>query len=134
MRRPAFCLPDVLVVDHGSKFTGTSEVSLAFVKGWIACLTGIFGSSYHKNTHAKVERASGVVSDTLRAFANGRKDDWDGHLPLVVFAINNTTSTLGGDLAPFFISRGAHPRLPLSPPRNDLAAGESPAHYAQRMR
>ena len=34
----------------------------------------------------------------------------------------------------FFIDRGAHPRLPLSPPHHDLAADESPAHYAQGMR
>ncbi len=26
-------------------------------------------------TNAKVERANGVISDTLCAFANGRKDD-----------------------------------------------------------
>jgi hypothetical protein len=31
---------------------------------------------------------------------NCSKDIWDGHLPLVVFAINNTASTLGGDLTP----------------------------------
>ena len=37
-------------------------------------------------------------------------------------------------MTPFFIDRGAHPRLPLSPPHHDLAAGESPAHYVQRMR
>ena len=122
--------PDVLVVDHDSKFT--SALFRSFVKGWGSCL--IVGSAYHKNTNAKVERANGVVSDTLRAFANGRKDDWDDHLPLTVFAINNAASTLGGDLTPFFVDRGAHPRLPLSPPRDDLAAGESPAHYAQRMR
>ena len=51
-----------------------------------------------------------------------------------MFAINNAASTLGGDLTPFFVDRGAHPRLQLSPPRDDLAVGESPAHYAQRMR
>ena len=122
--------PDVLVVDHDSKFT--SDVFRAFVKGWGSCL--IVGSAYHKNTNAKVERANGVVSDTLRAYANGRKDDWDGHLPLAVFAINNAASTLGGDLTPFFVDRGAHPRLPLSSPCADPAAGESPTHYAQRMR
>ena len=43
-------------------------------------------------------------------------------------------STPGDDLTPFFIDRGAHPRLPLSPPHDDRTAGESPAHYAQRMR
>ena len=38
------------------------------------------GSAYHKNTNAKVERANGVISNTLRAYTNGRKDDWDSHL------------------------------------------------------
>ena len=51
-----------------------------------------------------------------------------------MFAINNAASTLGGDLTPFFVDRGAHPRLPLSPSRDNLAAGESRAHYAQRIR
>ena len=32
------------------------------------------------------------------------------------------------------IDRGAHPRLQPSPPHDDRIAGESPAHYAQRMR
>ncbi len=50
---------------------------------------------------------SSGVSDTLRAFANGRKDDWDDHLPLTVFAINNAASTLGGDLTPFSSSSTA---------------------------
>ncbi len=87
-----------------------------------------------------MERANGVVSDTLRVFPNGRKDDWDDHLsrpvPLTVtvFTINNlnlnrdrdaSESTLGGDLTPFFIDRGANPRLPLSPPR-DLTTRTSP--------
>ncbi len=54
----------------------------------------IVGSVYHKNTNAKVERANGVIGDTLRAYANGRKDDWDRQLPLAVFAINNAASRL----------------------------------------
>jgi hypothetical protein len=77
--------PDVLVVNHDPKFT--SDVFRAFAKGMGSSL--IIGSAYHKNTDAKVERANGVISDTLRAFANGRKDDWDRQLPFAVFAINN---------------------------------------------
>ena len=73
--------PDVLVVDHDSKFT--SALFRSFVKGWGSCL--IVGSAYHKNTNAKAERANGVVSDTLRAFANGRKDDWDDDCPIACF-------------------------------------------------
>jgi hypothetical protein len=96
-----------------------------------SCL--IVGSAYHKNTNAKVERTNGVISDTLRAYANGRKDDWDVHLLPAEFAINNAASTFGDGLTPFFIDRGAHPRLPLSPPRDDRATGETPEHYARRM-
>jgi len=121
--------PDALVVDHDPKFT--SALFRAFVKGMGSSL--IVGSAYHKNTNAKVERANGVIGDTLRAFANGRKDDWDRQLPFAEFAINNASSTLGGGLTPFFIDRGAHPRLPLSPPRSAQYADESPAHYAGRM-
>ena len=36
----------------------------------------ITGSVYHKNTNAKVERANCIIGDTMRAYANGRKDDW----------------------------------------------------------
>ena len=122
--------PDVLVVDHDPKFT--SEVFRAFVKSMGSSL--IVGSAYHKNTNAKVERANGVIGDTLRAFANARKDDWDRQLPLAVFAINNAASTLGDELTPFFIDRGAHPRLPLSAPHAGDVGGESPAHYSRRMR
>ena len=81
-----------------------------------------------------MERANGVIGDTLRAFANGRKDDWDRQLPLAVFAINNAASTLGDGLTPFFIDRGAHPRLPLSAPAAGGVGTESPGQYAQRMR
>ena len=97
-----------------------------------SCL--ILALDYHKNTNAMVERANDVISDTLRDYANGRKDDWDSHLTLAEFAINNTASTLGNDLTPFFIDCGALPHLPLSQPQHDLAAGESPADNAQRMR
>ena len=122
-------VPDVLVVDHDPKFT--SKLFKEFTRRIGSSL--LIGSAYHKNTNARAERVNGVLGDTLRAFANGRKDDWDVWLPYAVFAINNAASTLGGDLTPFFIDRGQHPRLPLSLP--DLrAAGELPAAYATRMR
>jgi hypothetical protein len=65
-----------------------------------------------------VVRTCGVNGDTLRADANGRnlKDNWDRQLPLAVFAIDNAASTLGDGITPFFIDRGAHPRLQLTDP------------------
>ena len=121
-------IPDVLVVDHDPKFTST--LFREFTRRIGSSL--IVGSAYHKNTNAKTERVNGVLGDTLRAFANGRKDDWDVWLPYAVFAINNAASALGGELTPFFIDRGHHPRMPLSLP--DLrATGEPHAAYAARM-
>ncbi len=83
-----------------------------------------------------MERANGVIGDTLRAYANGHKDDWDRQLPLAVFAINNAASTLGDGLTPFFIDRSAHPRLPLTAQADSDSSpgGESLALYARRMR
>jgi hypothetical protein len=122
--------PDVLVVDHDPKFT--SDVFWAFVWSMGSCL--IVGSACHKNTNAKVERANGVIGDTLRAYANGRKDDRDRQLPLAVFAINNAASTLGDGLTPFFIDSSAHPRLLLTAPAAGSPDDESSALYARRMR
>ena len=65
LRHSGAGLPDALVVDHDAKFT--SKVFRALVKSMGSCL--IVGSAYHKNTNAKVERANGVISDTLRASA-----------------------------------------------------------------
>jgi hypothetical protein len=122
-------VPDVLVVDHDPKFT--SAVFQEFTRRLGSNL--VVGSAFHKNTNAKVERTNGVIGDTLRAFANGRKDDWDQQLPFAVFAINNAPSAFGGELSPFFIDRGRHPRLPASLP--DVAgSGETPAMYAAKMK
>ena len=91
------------MVEHDPKFT--SAVFRALVKSMGSGL--IVGSAYHKNTNAKVERANGVIGDTLRAYANGRKDDWDRQLPLAVtvFAINNAASASISVLADAFIGK-----------------------------
>ena len=118
--------PDVLGVDHDPKFM--SAVFQAFVKSMGSSL--IVGSAYHKNINDKVERANGVISDTLRAYANGRKDDWDSHLPLAEFAINNSASSLDDGLTqtPLFID---HPAPALAAARRQHrgqdAAGLRPA-------
>ncbi len=122
-------IPDVLVVDHDPKFT--SNLFREYTRRIGSSL--IVGSAFHKNTNAKVERVNGSLGDILRAYANGRKDDWDVWLPYAVFAINNSASTLGGEMTPFFIDRGAPPRLPLSLPDLHIS-GESPSAYAARMK
>ena len=105
-------VPDVLVVDHDPQ--STSKLFWGFTRSIGSSL--LVGSEYYKNSNALAERVNGVLGDTLRAFANGSKDNWDVWLPYAVFAINNAASALGGDLTPFFIDRSQHTRLLLSLP------------------
>ena len=61
------CL-ELLVLDHSDYFSLFS----------LACFSGmeIYGRlQMHNNTITKVERAYCVIGDTLRAYANGRKDE-----------------------------------------------------------
>ena len=126
------------VGDHDPKFT--SDVLKAFVtesRAWARV-----SAEAHRRLGVPQEhqREGGAgqqrerIGDTLRAFANGCKDDWDRQLPLAVFAINNAASTLGDGLTPFYIDLGAHPRLPLSTSTAGGVGGESPGQYTQRMR
>ena len=54
---------------------------------------------------ARQRRHQRLRANTLRAYANGFKYDWEGHLLLAEFAINNTASSLddGLTVTPFFI-------------------------------
>ena len=80
------------------------------------------------------ERANGLVSDTLRACAKGRKDGWDTpHARRVRHQRRCLhVRSSGDDLTPF--CHCAHPRLQLSPSNDNYIAGESSTQDAQRMR
>ena len=87
-------IPDVLVVDHDPSSRARCSRSSRDASARTSSLAP---------PTTKVERVNGGLGDKLRAFANGRKDDWDVWLPYTVFAINNAASTLGCELTPFFI-------------------------------
>jgi hypothetical protein len=63
------------------------------------------------------------VGDTLQAFANGRKDDWDVWLPYAVFAINSAASLVVGDLIPALHQAGPSPPVPFRLAHSWWAAG-----------
>ena len=91
-----------------------------------SCL--IVGSAYHSNADAKAERANGVVGDALRAYANGRKDDWDSNLALAEFAIKNNASKLGDSL-----TRDAFLHRPRRTPQSESPTlGASPQPRCRR--
>jgi hypothetical protein len=84
-------LPDVLVSDRDTRFTGTFWIALHATLGTLL----IFGSPHHPNTTSKVERVNGVIADVLYAFVGDRGYDWPEFVPLAEFAINDSVSPLG---------------------------------------
>ena len=78
-----------------------------------------------------MERANGVIGDTLRAYANGRKDDWDSILSLAEIRHQQYRLDNRRRLDAFL----RRPRR--TPPSSTLAASPQPrrqADYLQRMR
>ena len=137
--RPVAEFPDsdVLAVDHDARLTSeATEAFHAFVKSIGSCL--LVDSIYRDHKTPSPRWSGPPASSAARCGPaqtdGGRKVDWASRLALAESAINNIAPTLGDNPTPFFIDRSAGPRLPLSPPHDDRAASESPAHFAQRMR
>ena len=67
-------------------------------------------TAYHPQTDSHSEIANTKVDETIRAFANYKKDNWGGHLldfeVAYNCAVNSTTLC-----SPFFIIHGIHPKL-----------------------
>ena len=68
-----------------------------------------FSTANHPKTDGQSERANRVVSDILRAYVNYRQCDWDEHLPLCEFAMNDMIQE-SIQQTPFFANYGWHPR------------------------
>ena len=121
--------PDCIVSDRDTRLTGKFWPALQAALG----STLLYGSPWHHNTNAKVERVNGVIADVLRSLVNARHDDWPSLLPLVEFAINDSLSALGTGFTPFYADRGQHPRRPLTPPPGDSAEPCTGADVASWM-
>ena len=105
----ASAFPTSGVVDHNA--TVTSEVYPLRQKHGLVPHRRLGPPQGHQRQgRERSRRQCRVISDALRAYTNGRKDDWDSQLTLAEFAIINAASTLGDNLTPFFIDCGAHPR------------------------
>ena len=122
-------VPDCIVSDRDTRLTGKFWPALQAALG----STLLYGSPWHHNTNAKVERVNGVIADVLRSLVNARHDDWPSLLPLVEFAINDSLSALGTGFTPFYADRGQHPRRPLTPPPGDSAEPCTGADVASWM-
>ncbi len=63
-------VPNVLVVDHNPKFKSKTYCECM----WHIGSSFLLESAYHKNINAKPELVNGIIFNTFRESANGRKN------------------------------------------------------------
>lgn len=72
-----------------------------------------FSTAFHPETDGQTERMNRTIEETLRHYVSPNHTDWDKHLPMIEFAINNAMQ-LSTAQTPFLMNTGYHPLTPLS--------------------
>jgi len=96
-----FGVPRILHCDAGREFKNKILRALSRLFG----IKLRFGSPYHPQSKAKVERAIRSIVDIIVKKLLGSGSDWDLLLPLIQFGHNSTVSSLT-DSAPFSLFHG----------------------------
>lgn len=81
-------LPESLVTDRDSKFTGAFWTQLCSRMGMQQCMS----TAYHPQSDGQTERMNRVLEDYLRHYVSPTQKDWDTKLALAEFAVNNSVS------------------------------------------
>jgi hypothetical protein len=102
-------VPLSIVSDRGAQFAGTFTRALLALLGTKQHLS----TSFHPQTDGQTERANRYLEDMLRHYVSPLQNDWDEHLDMAEFAINNTWQSSVRQ-SPFFLNYGLHPLTPLS--------------------
>ena len=100
-------MPRSLVSDRGSIFTGHFWQEL-----FKSLRTKVqMSTAYHPQTDGQTERMNRLLEETLRHYVNPMQDDWDKHLALIEFAINNSKQG-STRTTPFMLNSCHQPRVP----------------------
>uniref|UniRef100_A0A383WFN5 Reverse transcriptase n=1 Tax=Tetradesmus obliquus TaxID=3088 RepID=A0A383WFN5_TETOB len=104
--------PKVIISDRDPRFQGQ------FWKAYFDKLgTQLrFSTAFHPQTDGQSERANRTLEEVLRHFVNPRQDNWDEHLALAEFAINDSVNPSTG-YTPFYLAYGQEVQHPI-----DIAA------------
>jgi hypothetical protein len=73
----------------------------------------VMSTAYHPQSDGQTERTNRILEDCIRHYVNPAHDDWDSHLPLVEFAVNNAWQE-STQSSPFKLVYGYHPNTPQS--------------------
>ena len=78
--------PKAIVSDRDPRFTGKFMTALLQILGTKQRLS----TTYHPQTDGQTERMNRTLEDMLRHFVSPHQTDWDQHISLAEFAINNS--------------------------------------------
>ena len=101
--------PEELICDRDPRFTSGFFRETFKVLGTKMKLS----TAFHPETDGQTERVNRVLEEMLRHYVGPLQDDWDLHLPMAEFAINNSVHASHGS-TPFFLNYGQHPNTPVS--------------------
>jgi hypothetical protein len=102
-------MPVDLVTDRDSRFTSKFWIALCDMMGMHSSMS----SAFHPQSDGNTERVNRVMEDMLRSVVASDQSDWDTHLGLVEFAINNAYHE-SIKATPFLLNYGRHPHTPIS--------------------
>jgi hypothetical protein len=102
-------LPKALFSDRGSVYTSNFLTEVCKLLG----TTQRLSTAFHPQTGGQHERMNRVLEEMLRHYVSADHTDWDTHLSMAEFAINNSVSASTG-YSPFFLNQGWEPVTPLS--------------------
>jgi Reverse transcriptase (RNA-dependent DNA polymerase)/RNase H-like domain found in reverse transcriptase/Integrase zinc binding domain/Chromo (CHRromatin Organisation MOdifier) domain/Retroviral aspartyl protease len=97
-------LPRTIISDRDARFTSRYWRQIFAKLGTNLAMS----TAFHPQSDGQTERANRTLEDMLRAYVNVHHDDWDKHLPLLEFAVNNAKHESTG-YSPFFMNYGLHP-------------------------
>lgn len=104
-----FGLPKDIVSDRDSRFKSAFWTELCK----LIDIAPKMSTAFHPETDGQTERVNRTLQQVLRTSITADVPDWDEHLPLVEFAINNSYHETVQN-TPFFLNYGRHPDVPIS--------------------
>jgi hypothetical protein len=112
-------MPEEIISDRDARFTSGFWQQLMKRMGSNLCMS----TAFHPQSDGQTERMNRVLEDMLRHYVDPTQTDWDEHLPMAEFAVNNAYNE-SVKATPFFLNYGEHPRTPLdvgTPGKNESA-------------
>ena len=102
-------LPRKLISDRDARFTGSFTTELCRLLGTRQALS----TSIHPQTDGQTERTNRILEEMLRHYVSAQHDDWDQHLAMCEFGVNNAWQE-STKHTPFYLNYGRHPLTPVS--------------------